>query len=71
MGRFLQRCLWKPTALNWWIASLFAIGSTLFALGKADVNRLLFAGLLPFTTQRQHLRCPGHDLSWIGQDPAL
>ena len=28
------QCLWMPGQLNWWIGSIFALGSLLFAVGK-------------------------------------
>jgi hypothetical protein len=62
----LRRCLWMPGRLNWWIGSIFALGSILFALGAAlslsptlardwsldttAVNAIYFAGSIPFTT---------------------
>lgn len=62
----LQRILWRPGDLNWWIGSLFAIGSAFFAMGSllslwpgmaqafsidnAAINRLFFGGSLPFST---------------------
>jgi len=62
----LQWCLWRPASLNWWIGSLFALGSSLFALGSvaslwpelagalslrpAGISALFFGGSLPFTT---------------------
>jgi hypothetical protein len=30
----LLRCLWMPQQLNWWIGSIFAIGSLLFAVAS-------------------------------------
>jgi hypothetical protein len=60
------RCLWAPGDLNWWIGSVFAVGSLLFVLGSVlslkpelaytwsltatDVNSVYFIGSLPFTT---------------------
>jgi hypothetical protein len=60
------RCLWMPGQLNWWIGSIFAIGSLLFAvasvlslsptlaaawsLDATRVNAIFFAGSIPFTT---------------------
>ena len=29
----LARSLWQPRQLNWWIGTVFALGSSLFALG--------------------------------------
>jgi len=62
----LLRCLWMPQQLNWWIGSVFALGSLLFligswlslnpslahrlAMGTAAVNRLFVLGSIPFTT---------------------
>lgn len=64
--RTLLRCLWMPRELNWWIGSVFAFGSFLFALGSVlalspkiaaiwgldslAVNSIFFAGSIPFTT---------------------
>lgn len=61
----LSRCLWAPRRLNWWIAILFATGAALFAaasllslaprltqtlsLSVPDVNKMFFAGSIPFT----------------------
>ncbi|KAA0133011.1 hypothetical protein FYZ48_24515 [Gimesia chilikensis] len=66
IGQLLIRCLWMPGELNWWIGSLFAFGSLLFAtasvlllapelanalaLSSTEVNAIYFAGSLPFTT---------------------
>jgi len=60
------RCLWCPWQLNWWIATIFAIGSVLFAiasilslwpdlaaawaLDSTEINAIFFAGSIPFTT---------------------
>ena len=60
------RCLWAPGDLNWWIGSVFAVGSLLFVLGSVlslkpelahtwsltatAVNSVYFMGSLPFTT---------------------
>jgi hypothetical protein len=52
--------LWMPGELNWWIGSVFAIGSALFALGSVlalapaflpglPANPVFFAGSVPFT----------------------
>ena len=30
----LLRCLWMPQQLNWWIGTVFALGSLLFALAS-------------------------------------
>ncbi|WP_300318904.1 hypothetical protein [Accumulibacter sp.] len=62
---FDWRCLWMPRQLNWWIGSVFALGSLLFALGSVfslapdlarrylldarAVNAIYFAGSIPFT----------------------
>lgn len=58
--------LWMPWKLNWWIGTVFAVGSLLFALASAlslwpalaarwsieaaTVNAIFFAGSIPFTT---------------------
>jgi hypothetical protein len=60
------RCLWMPRKLNWWIGTIFALGSLLFAvasvlslapnlaakwsLESAEINGIFFAGSIPFTT---------------------
>jgi hypothetical protein len=62
----LPRALWLPTRLNWWIGAIFAVGAALFALGAVlslapelaarwslqaeQINRVFFAGSIPFTT---------------------
>jgi hypothetical protein len=62
----IWRCLWMPGQLNWWIGSIFAVGSLLFAvasvlslsptlaeawsLDATQVNAIFFAGSIPFTT---------------------
>jgi hypothetical protein len=62
----LSRCLWNPRSLNWWIGSIFALGSLLFAvasvlslsrplaqamsLDSLEINAIFFAGSIPFTT---------------------
>lgn len=62
----LLRCLWMPQELNWWIGSIFALGSLLFLIGSllslnpalvrllpmdsGDVSRVFFVGSIPFTT---------------------
>ncbi|MCP9801769.1 hypothetical protein [Synechococcus sp. RedBA-s] len=62
----LLRCLWQPQQLNWWIGSIFALGSLLFLIGSwlsldpmlvkhlsmsnTAVNRVFFLGSIPFTT---------------------
>jgi len=62
----LGRSLWQPRQLNWWIGTVFAVGSSLFALGgvlslrpalagawgldTTAVNDIFFAGSIPFTT---------------------
>ncbi len=62
----MWRCLWMPGQLNWWIGSIFAVGSLLFAvasvlslsptlaaawsLDATQVNAIFFAGSIPFTT---------------------
>jgi hypothetical protein len=59
-------CLWSPRQLNWWIGTVFALGSLLFAvasilslapslvrawsLNEMAVNAVFFAGSIPFTT---------------------
>jgi hypothetical protein len=64
-SRALLRGLWLPGSLNWWIGAIFAVGSLLFALaslatllraptgassiGTATINRIFFAGSIPFT----------------------
>lgn len=61
----LGRCLWMPWKLNWWIGTVFATGSLLFALASVlslapalarmwlfdttKVNAIFFAGSIPFT----------------------
>lgn len=61
----LSSCLWLPRRLNWWIGSVFAIGSMFFALasilslaptfasewamGPTQINAIFFAGSIPFT----------------------
>ncbi len=59
--RILRRCLWMPGELNWWIGTIFAIGSVCFAtasllallpqspISEATINRIFFAGSIPFT----------------------
>ena len=67
MGRTasVALCLWMPGQLNWWIGSIFAIGSLLFAVASvlslapaltqawaidtAKINAIFFAGSIPFT----------------------
>jgi len=65
-GALLLRCLWMPSELNWWIGTVFAIGSFLFGLGGVlcllpawasalhtditAINVIFFAGSIPFTT---------------------
>ena len=54
--------LWRPRDLNWWIGTIFAFGSALFAAGcvraigtslgrlqSLDPNLIFFAGSIPFT----------------------
>ncbi|MDM7952998.1 MAG: hypothetical protein QUV07_07260 [Cyanobium sp. CZS 25K] len=64
--RELLRCLWMPRELNWWIGSVFALGSLLFLIGSwlslnpalarhlsmnsAAVSGVFFLGSIPFTT---------------------
>jgi len=59
-------CLWLPGRLNWWIGTIFALGSALFVLGSilslwtgldkalslspTGVNALFFCGSIPFST---------------------
>jgi hypothetical protein len=61
----LLRCLWLPSKLNWWIGTVFAVGSLLFAVASAlalspglaagcsikssEINAIFFAGSIPFT----------------------
>ena len=60
------RWLWCPRELNWWIGTVFAIGSLLFAMASIfslspalsmawgldypEINAIFFAGSIPFTT---------------------
>ncbi len=62
----LLRGLWMPAQLNWWIGTIFALGSLLFvvasvlslspslaaawSLDSAQINAIYFAGSIPFTT---------------------
>jgi len=64
-GSLILRCLWMPGELNWWIGTVFALGSFLFGLGSLlcllpelaaawsiDVratNMIFFSGSIPFT----------------------
>lgn len=63
--QIVLRCLWMPRELNWWIGTIFALGSMLFAiaslgslfpklippsLGTVSMNTIYFAGSIPFTT---------------------
>jgi hypothetical protein len=64
--RLVLATLWQPGRLNWWIASIFALGSSLFAIGSImylspdiaqswsvtsqDIAVLYFSGSIPFTT---------------------
>jgi hypothetical protein len=57
--------LWMPRKLNWWIGTIFAVGSLLFALASvlalapslaaswsinsSGINATFFAGSIPFT----------------------
>lgn len=66
ISRLLVRSAWMPRELNWWIGTVFALGSALFAAGStlslapaaaerfslsvAAVNAIFFAGSIPFTT---------------------
>jgi hypothetical protein len=61
----LWHCLWAPSQLNWWIGTIFAVGSLLFAAGSLlslvpelaeacrlsskQINTLFFVGSIPFT----------------------
>jgi hypothetical protein len=61
----LLRCLWMPRKLNWWIGTVFALGSLLFALASVlslaptharaasldsmEINAIFFVGSIPFT----------------------
>jgi hypothetical protein len=61
----LWHCLWAPGQLNWWIGTIFAVGSLLFAAGSVlslvpgwaeacrlssrEVNAFFFIGSIPFT----------------------
>jgi hypothetical protein len=61
----LSACLWTPRQLNWWIGTVFAVGSLLFALASVlslapalarawsldstAINAIFFAGSIPFT----------------------
>ncbi len=65
IGLLLQRCLWMPQQLNWWIGIVFAVGASLFMLGSMlslaptlardwslspnAVSAVFFAGSIPFT----------------------
>lgn len=66
IGGHLLRALWMPRRLNWWIATVFALGASLFILGsllilapaigqpwglqESAANAVFFAGSIPFTT---------------------
>ncbi len=66
LGGLLLRGAWNPGALNWWIGTVFALGSLLFMLGsllilvpgladrwsftESQVNAVFFVGSIPFTT---------------------
>jgi hypothetical protein len=59
------RSLWMPRKLNWWIGTVFAVGSLLFVLASVlslapswaahwsikslGINAIFFAGSIPFT----------------------
>jgi len=61
----LSSCIWMPQQLNWWIGTVFAMGSLLFAVASAlslwphlvaeysldesQINAIFFAGSIPFT----------------------
>jgi hypothetical protein len=65
VGITLSSCFWMPQQLNWWIATVFAVGSLLFALASilslapslaealsldsTQVNAIFFVGSIPFT----------------------
>ncbi len=65
IGSVLLGCLWMPRQLNWWIGTIFALGSLLFALASVlslspalalavsldstEINAMFFAGSIPFT----------------------
>ncbi len=65
IARTLLRCLWMPQQLSWWIGSIFAVGSLLFAVASVlslsptiarawpltanEINLIFFAGSIPFT----------------------
>jgi hypothetical protein len=65
IAAMLWRCLWMPQRLNWWIGTIFALGSLLFAvasvlslapaqaqawsLDATQVNAIFFMGSIPFT----------------------
>jgi len=78
----LLRALWQPRLQNWWIGTLFACGSLLFMLGgilslapgiaagwsleAGAINRIFFAGSIPFTLAaylqlHQAANAPGPD----------
>jgi hypothetical protein len=62
----LLRSLWMPWHMSWWIGVVFAVGSSLFALGSllclepslarawsfdtSEINATFFTGSIPFTT---------------------
>jgi hypothetical protein len=62
----LLRSLWMPWHMSWWIGIVFAVGSAFFVLGSvlslapwlprswsidaSGINRIFFAGSVPFTT---------------------
>ena len=58
--RLIRLGLWLPKSLNWWIGTIFAAGSLLFAAGsilalapsggiRPDPNVVFFLGSVPFT----------------------
>ncbi|WP_417850513.1 hypothetical protein [Thalassoglobus sp.] len=63
--KLLLRCLWLPAHLNWWIGVIFAVGASCFgmastlilfpsltaevAISETDINRIFFAGSIPFS----------------------
>ncbi|MCP4193889.1 MAG: hypothetical protein GY768_25045 [Planctomycetaceae bacterium] len=65
LTEILTGCLWQPRSLNWWIGIIFAIGAAFFSipsvfnlssefsqawsLQSETINRIYFAGSIPFT----------------------
>lgn len=92
----LGRSLWQPGQINWWIGTVFALGSTLFALGglltlcpemalrlslnETGINRVFFAGSIPFSTAAYlqlfqaansfTIDLPGKKPVWFGWKPS-